>query len=185
LNTTGPRETKNQTPCPESASELYRPSDRRLSAKSVPTFADRGCRVDLSRKQLLSCTSKEANVSVSARLLLLAGSRRRGASSWMLSVLESPQRVRGRSAKLKVNPGGSARCSCPCLRCSDRGLGRNRKWLRRDPLRASSLHAHGFRAEQLPSLPPSLPLTTAETRRKLAVVHRQEVVRQCDGLQRP
>jgi hypothetical protein len=31
-----------QTPWPESASELYRPSDRRLSAKLVPTFADRG-----------------------------------------------------------------------------------------------------------------------------------------------
>jgi hypothetical protein len=28
------------TPCPESASELYRSSDRRLSAKVVPTFAD-------------------------------------------------------------------------------------------------------------------------------------------------
>jgi hypothetical protein len=28
-----------------SASELYRPSDRRLSAKLVPTLADRGCRV--------------------------------------------------------------------------------------------------------------------------------------------
>jgi hypothetical protein len=28
-----------------SASELYRPSDRRLLAKLVPTFADRGCRV--------------------------------------------------------------------------------------------------------------------------------------------
>jgi hypothetical protein len=27
------------------ASELYRPSDRRLSAKLVPTFEDRGCRV--------------------------------------------------------------------------------------------------------------------------------------------
>jgi hypothetical protein len=25
--------------------KLYRPSDRRLSAKVVPTFADRGCRV--------------------------------------------------------------------------------------------------------------------------------------------
>jgi hypothetical protein len=31
-----------QTPWPESASELYRPSDRRLLAKLVPTFADRG-----------------------------------------------------------------------------------------------------------------------------------------------
>jgi hypothetical protein len=31
-----------KTPWPESAIELYRPSDRRLSAKLVPTFADRG-----------------------------------------------------------------------------------------------------------------------------------------------
>jgi hypothetical protein len=30
---------------PESASELYRPSDRRLSARLMPTFADRGCHV--------------------------------------------------------------------------------------------------------------------------------------------
>jgi hypothetical protein len=29
----------------ESASELYRPRDRRLSAKLLPTFADRGCHV--------------------------------------------------------------------------------------------------------------------------------------------
>jgi hypothetical protein len=36
---------KQQTPWPESASELYWPSDRRLSAKLVPTFADRRCRV--------------------------------------------------------------------------------------------------------------------------------------------
>jgi hypothetical protein len=34
-----------QTPWSESAIELYRPSDRRLSAKLVPTFADRGCHV--------------------------------------------------------------------------------------------------------------------------------------------
>jgi hypothetical protein len=34
-----------QTPRPQSASELYRPSDRSLSAKLVPTFADRGCHV--------------------------------------------------------------------------------------------------------------------------------------------
>jgi hypothetical protein len=62
------------TPWSESASELYRPSDRRSSAKWVPTFADRGCHVisvtdpygrilgflDRSRyfsiKLLLSCT---------------------------------------------------------------------------------------------------------------------------------
>jgi hypothetical protein len=30
---------------PESSSELYRPGDRSLSAKLVPTFGDRGCRV--------------------------------------------------------------------------------------------------------------------------------------------
>jgi hypothetical protein len=34
-----------KTPWPESASELYRLSDRHLSAKLVPTFADRGCHV--------------------------------------------------------------------------------------------------------------------------------------------
>jgi hypothetical protein len=32
-------QTSKQTPWPESASELYRPSDRRLSAKLVPTFS--------------------------------------------------------------------------------------------------------------------------------------------------
>jgi CBS-domain-containing membrane protein len=30
---------------PQSASELFRPSDLRLSAKLVPTIADRGCHV--------------------------------------------------------------------------------------------------------------------------------------------
>jgi hypothetical protein len=36
---------KKQTPWPESASELYRQSDRRLSATLVLTFADRGYHV--------------------------------------------------------------------------------------------------------------------------------------------
>jgi amino acid transporter len=36
---------KQQTPWSESASELYRPSDRRFSAKWLPTCADRGCYV--------------------------------------------------------------------------------------------------------------------------------------------
>jgi hypothetical protein len=36
---------KLKSPWPESASELYRLSDRRLSAKLVPTFADIGCHV--------------------------------------------------------------------------------------------------------------------------------------------
>jgi hypothetical protein len=34
-----------QTPWPESARELYRPSNCRLSAKLVPAFGDRGCHV--------------------------------------------------------------------------------------------------------------------------------------------
>jgi hypothetical protein len=34
-----------KTPWSESASKLYWPSDRRLSAKRLPTFADRGCHV--------------------------------------------------------------------------------------------------------------------------------------------
>jgi hypothetical protein len=36
---------KKKTPWSESASELYLPSDRRLSAKGLPTFVDRGCHV--------------------------------------------------------------------------------------------------------------------------------------------
>jgi hypothetical protein len=36
---------RNKTPWPESASELYRPSDSGLPAKLVPTFVDRGCDV--------------------------------------------------------------------------------------------------------------------------------------------
>jgi CBS-domain-containing membrane protein len=36
---------QKQIPWSESASKLYRPSDRPLSAKLVPTFADRGCHV--------------------------------------------------------------------------------------------------------------------------------------------
>jgi hypothetical protein len=35
----------NQTPWPQSASELHRPSDRRLPAKLVPTLSERGCHV--------------------------------------------------------------------------------------------------------------------------------------------
>jgi hypothetical protein len=38
--------SKEKTPWSESASELYQPSDRLLSAKWLPTFADRGCHVD-------------------------------------------------------------------------------------------------------------------------------------------
>jgi hypothetical protein len=35
--------SNKQTPWSDSASELYRPSDRRLSVKWLPTFADKGC----------------------------------------------------------------------------------------------------------------------------------------------
>jgi hypothetical protein len=37
--------TQTKTPWPESESELYRLSGRRLSAQLVPTFVDRGCHV--------------------------------------------------------------------------------------------------------------------------------------------
>jgi hypothetical protein len=40
-----PKTNTYETPCPEPASELYRPGDLRLSAKLVPTCADRGCHV--------------------------------------------------------------------------------------------------------------------------------------------
>jgi hypothetical protein len=39
------KKKNKQTPWSESASELYRPSGRRLSAKRLPTFADKGCHV--------------------------------------------------------------------------------------------------------------------------------------------
>jgi hypothetical protein len=35
------KKKKEKTPWPESANELYRPCDRRLSTKVVPTFEDR------------------------------------------------------------------------------------------------------------------------------------------------
>jgi hypothetical protein len=39
---------KKKAPWPESASELYQPSDRRWSAKLMTTFADRGCHVSVT-----------------------------------------------------------------------------------------------------------------------------------------
>jgi hypothetical protein len=39
------RSGRYETPLPESVNELYQPSDRRLSAKLVPSFTDRGCHV--------------------------------------------------------------------------------------------------------------------------------------------
>jgi hypothetical protein len=43
-----------KTPWPESTSELCLPSDRRLSSKLVPTFADRGCHVGSAEDPLQS-----------------------------------------------------------------------------------------------------------------------------------
>jgi hypothetical protein len=45
LNISKQKQKKKQTPWSESASELYRPSDRLLSAKWLPTLANRGCQV--------------------------------------------------------------------------------------------------------------------------------------------
>jgi hypothetical protein len=42
-----------RTPCPESASELYRQSESRLSAKLVPNFAEEGCGVVSAADPLL------------------------------------------------------------------------------------------------------------------------------------
>jgi hypothetical protein len=42
---TGQNYEKKETPWSESASEVYRPSDRRLLAKWLPTFVDIGCHV--------------------------------------------------------------------------------------------------------------------------------------------
>jgi hypothetical protein len=41
----GTQKTKLQIRWPETVRELYQPSDRSLSAKLVPIFADRGCHV--------------------------------------------------------------------------------------------------------------------------------------------
>jgi hypothetical protein len=43
LHTPAIMEERKKKPWFESTSELYRPSDCRLSAKLEPTFADRGC----------------------------------------------------------------------------------------------------------------------------------------------
>jgi hypothetical protein len=55
------RNYKEKTPGPESVSELYRPSDRRLSAKLVLTFADR--RVPRGRRDGSQIDKKNHNFS--------------------------------------------------------------------------------------------------------------------------
>jgi hypothetical protein len=48
-----------KTPWPESASELYQPSDRRLSGKLVPTFADRGLLQESNEKVYFGANEKK------------------------------------------------------------------------------------------------------------------------------
>jgi hypothetical protein len=72
---------KENTPWPESANELYRPSDRRLSAKLVPTFADRG----VSRAQRDGSLRPYSLVSRPEQLLFLSSS-----SSIVLTRLSGP-----------------------------------------------------------------------------------------------
>jgi hypothetical protein len=59
-----------QAPWPESASELYLPSDRRLSVKLVPTFAERG----VSRSQHDGCLRPYSRFSRPKPLLFLPSS---------------------------------------------------------------------------------------------------------------
>jgi hypothetical protein len=71
-----------KTPWPKCGSQLYRPSDRRLLAKLVPTFADRGCHVVsvtdpfgrilgflLNRKISLYCVAQKLFIIISAAFL--------------------------------------------------------------------------------------------------------------------
>jgi hypothetical protein len=69
---------RKQTPWPQSASELYRPSDRRMSVKLVPTFSDRGCRV-------ISTTDPHCRI-LTFLLLFLSSS-----SSIVLTMLNGPR----------------------------------------------------------------------------------------------
>jgi hypothetical protein len=48
---------RKKTPWSQSASKLYRPSDRLLSAKWLPTFADSGCRRNVKRHKLMQISS--------------------------------------------------------------------------------------------------------------------------------
>jgi hypothetical protein len=59
-----------KTPWPESTSELYQPSDRCLSAKLVPTFADRG----VSRSQRPGSPTAVISISRPESLLFLSSS---------------------------------------------------------------------------------------------------------------
>jgi hypothetical protein len=67
--------TRLKIPWPESASELYRPSDRRLSAKLVPTFADRGCHVVSVTNPygLNNCCEEETHIYIARHLNPIPG----------------------------------------------------------------------------------------------------------------
>jgi hypothetical protein len=56
---------KKQTPWSESASELYQPSDRRLSVKWLPTFADKGFHVvSVTDSRILSFLDRSRYFSI-------------------------------------------------------------------------------------------------------------------------
>jgi hypothetical protein len=83
-----PKHVARKTPWLEPVRQLYRPSDRRLSAKLVPTFMDRGCHVvsvtdpygrilDFIRPELLLFLSRSSSVL----LTRLSGPRSRPTTS--------------------------------------------------------------------------------------------------------
>jgi hypothetical protein len=79
-----------KTPWSEYASELYRPSDRRLSAKRLLTCADRGCHVTDPSGRILSVfwTGAATFLSSSSSVVLtrLSGPRSRPTTLFLLVV---------------------------------------------------------------------------------------------------
>jgi hypothetical protein len=100
---------KRQTPWPESASELFRPRDRRLSAKLVPTFADRG----VSRIQRNGSLRLHSRLSRPEPLLFLPSS-----SSVVLARLGG-SRSRPTTSQKSGSAGYQTRTSGPVVRNSD------------------------------------------------------------------
>jgi hypothetical protein len=83
---------RKKLPRPESATELYRPSDRRLSAKLVPTFADKG----VPRRQRDESLWLYSRLSRPKPLLFLPSS-----SSIVLTRLSGPRSRPATSQKIR------------------------------------------------------------------------------------
>jgi hypothetical protein len=101
--------SKNQTPWPESASELYRPSDRFLSEKLVPTFADRGCHV----VRLTDLYGRFLGFIDRSRYLFVQAAPHLCSRGWMDPVPHPPLLRKSGSA------GNRTRTSGPVTRSSD------------------------------------------------------------------